>query len=78
MVEGPWTEGGTVEPGDKTQETIRRRAYEIWEREGRVGDPLDHWFRAKWELDGLREQERERDERQAPFSELNSGAAEGA
>jgi len=30
---------------------IRQRAYEIWEREGRTGNPEDHWFRAQRELD---------------------------
>jgi hypothetical protein len=29
---------------------IRKRAYEIWEREGRSGDPEDHWVRAEREL----------------------------
>ena len=29
---------------------IRQRAYEIWEREGRTGNPEDHWFRAEREL----------------------------
>ncbi len=32
-------------------ERIRQRAYEIWEREGRTGNPEDHWFRAQRELD---------------------------
>ena len=32
------------------EEKIRRRAYEIWEREGRSGDPQDHWLRAEQEL----------------------------
>jgi Protein of unknown function (DUF2934) len=32
-------------------ETIRQRAYEIWESEGRTGNPEDHWFRAQRELD---------------------------
>ncbi len=32
------------------EESIRRRAYEIWEREGRSGDPQDHWYRARREL----------------------------
>ena len=32
-------------------EKIRQRAYEIWEREGRTGNPEDHWFRAQRELD---------------------------
>jgi len=33
-----------------SEEAIRRRAYEIWEREGRAGDPHDHWYRAEREL----------------------------
>jgi hypothetical protein len=32
-------------------EKIRQRAYEIWENEGRTGNPEDHWFRAQRELD---------------------------
>jgi Protein of unknown function (DUF2934) len=32
-------------------EKIRQRAYEIWENEGRTGNPEDHWFRAQQELD---------------------------
>jgi hypothetical protein len=32
-------------------EKIRQRAYEIWESEGRTGNPEDHWFRAQRELD---------------------------
>ncbi len=31
---------------------IQERAYAIWEREGRSGDPEDHWFRAEQELKG--------------------------
>jgi hypothetical protein len=34
----------------KREEKIRVRAYEIWEREGRTGDPQDHWHKAKAEL----------------------------
>jgi Protein of unknown function (DUF2934) len=33
-----------------SEERIRQRAYEIWEREGRSGDPQDHWCRAEREL----------------------------
>jgi len=33
-----------------SEEAIRHRAYEIWEREGRAGDPQDHWYRAEREL----------------------------
>ena len=29
---------------------IQERAYEIWEREGRSGNPEDHWYRAEQEL----------------------------
>jgi hypothetical protein len=29
---------------------IRERAYEIWERQGRSGNPEDHWFEAEREL----------------------------
>ena len=32
------------------EEKIRKRAYEIWEREGRSGDPEDHWVRAEREI----------------------------
>lgn len=31
-------------------ERIRQRAYEIWESEGRTGNPEDHWFQAEREL----------------------------
>ena len=33
-----------------SEERIRQRAYEIWESEGRAGDPHDHWYRAEREL----------------------------
>ena len=35
--------------GDR-EDKIRVRAYEIWERQGRTGDPEDHWFEAEREL----------------------------
>ena len=35
---------------DKREEKIRVRAYEIWERQGRTGDPEDHWHEAEREL----------------------------
>jgi hypothetical protein len=37
---------------DTLEERIRRRAYEIWEREGRMGRPEDHWYRAEREVAG--------------------------
>jgi len=35
---------------DSRQEKIRVRAYEIWERQGRTGNPEDHWLEAEREL----------------------------
>ena len=35
------------------QERVRRRAYELWEQEGRAGDPENHWLRAERELKEL-------------------------
>ncbi len=37
---------------DELERRIQERAYEIWEQEGRSGDPEDHWFRAEQELRG--------------------------
>jgi len=35
-----------------SEEAIRRRSYEIWQREGRPeGRALDHWLKAKTELE---------------------------
>ena len=35
---------------DHREEKIRVRAYEIWERQRRTGDPEDHWLEAEHEL----------------------------
>lgn len=36
---------------DITEEQIRERAYQIWEREGEPhGRNLEHWLQAHWEL----------------------------
>ncbi len=35
---------------DVDLERIRLRAYEIWEGEGRRGDPMEHWLRAEREM----------------------------
>jgi hypothetical protein len=32
------------------EDKIRVRAYEIWERQGRTGDPQDHWLEAERDL----------------------------
>src|SRR5215210_8064544 len=37
---------------DDFQTKIRNRAYEIWERDGRSGNPEDHWLEAERELAG--------------------------
>ena len=46
------TSGGhqKVQSSGTSEEAIRQRAYEIWENEGRAGDPHDHWYRAEREL----------------------------
>ncbi len=41
---------GNDQRSGPSEERIRQRAYEIWEREGRSGDPQDHWYRAQREL----------------------------
>jgi hypothetical protein len=33
-----------------SQEKVRVKAYEIWERQGRTGNPEDHWHQAEREL----------------------------
>ncbi len=35
---------------DHLEDKIRARAYEIWERDGRVGNPEDHWLEAEREV----------------------------
>jgi len=35
---------------DDRETRIRLRAYEIWERQGRTGDPEDHWLEAEREI----------------------------
>ena len=34
------------------QQQVRERAHEIWEQEGRPGDPQAHWARAEQEIAG--------------------------
>ncbi len=34
------------------EQQVRERAYEIWEQEGRSGDPKAHWARAEQEIAG--------------------------
>ncbi len=43
-------EGESGAPLDEHR--VRERAYEIWEEEGRPeGRAVDHWLRARWELE---------------------------
>jgi Protein of unknown function (DUF2934) len=35
---------------DDWEEKVRLRAYHIWERQGRTGNPYDHWHEAEQEL----------------------------
>lgn len=34
------------------EQRVRERAYQIWEQEGRSGDPQAHWARAEQEIAG--------------------------
>ena len=36
---------------DDREQQIRRRAYEIWERWGKMGTPAQNWFEAEIELE---------------------------
>jgi hypothetical protein len=45
----------TDTPAQASEDAIRLRSYLIWEREGRrEGKDLDHWLRAKAELESER------------------------
>jgi Protein of unknown function (DUF2934) len=35
-----------------SDEEVRARAYEIWERNGHSGDPMAHWLDAERQLNG--------------------------
>jgi Protein of unknown function (DUF2934) len=51
------------------EEKIRARAYEIWERQGRTGNPEDHWLQAERELKAEREQSEGREDQSATVKE---------
>jgi hypothetical protein len=53
-------------------EKIRQRAYEIWEREGRTGNPEDHWFKAQRELDDQGHEPSDATVENAPAAEASS------
>ncbi|MBJ6125017.1 DUF2934 domain-containing protein [Microvirga splendida] len=65
--------GGKKQSG-VSDESIRQRAYEIWEREGRAGDPQDHWYRAERELNEGQSERSSATAQEAP----PAAAAEGA
>jgi Protein of unknown function (DUF2934) len=50
-------DGGDHMDNDR-EDRIRRRAYEIWEQDGRRGDPEEHWLRAERELKELPQENR--------------------
>ena len=60
-------------------EKIRQRAYEIWEHEGRTGNPEDHWFRAQRELDDQAQERSDATVEDAPSADAGeaSSAATG-
>ena len=51
--EGARPKAGAERPGpDLDQHRIRQRAHEIWVEEGKPdGRALEHWLRARWELE---------------------------
>lgn len=62
---------------ENIEDRIRRRAYEIWEREGRPhGREIDHWLRAAQEIAG--EEGRGGDMAMAAGSEPAAGARKPA
>ncbi|MBD2748708.1 DUF2934 domain-containing protein [Microvirga sp. BT688] len=64
------------QPSGASEESIRQRAYEIWENEGRAGDPHDHWYRAERELNaGRSEQSFATVENTPPAAVANAKAA---
>jgi hypothetical protein len=72
--------GGGVHEDDQAgadEERIRRRAYEIWEREGRSGDPQDHWYRAERELSEAQEAQSELKPEDPALGEASPGLAQG-
>jgi hypothetical protein len=50
IFDGPSDSDRQQEQAGASEDRTRQRAYEIWEREGRTGDPQDHWHRAEREL----------------------------
>jgi hypothetical protein len=45
-------DSGSCTTPEPDEHAIRMRAYAIWEEEGRPeGRALDHWLRARWELE---------------------------
>jgi len=57
-------------PGEPDEGRIRERAHAIWVEEGRPdGRAIDHWLRARWELE-------KPEPRRGDGSETGSGGAE--
>jgi hypothetical protein len=57
IYDDPSGSGRQAEQSGSAEEMIRQKAYEIWEREGRSGDPQDHWYRAERELNGTTQEQ---------------------
>ncbi|HZH51046.1 MAG TPA: DUF2934 domain-containing protein [Microvirga sp.] len=56
---------------DDREERIRMRAYEIWERQGRTGDPQDHWLEAEREIEAQDPQASSADRPEATVQEAS-------
>jgi hypothetical protein len=66
IFDDPSGSGRQAELSGTTEEMIRQKAYEIWEREGRSGDPQDHWYRAERELNDTAQEQSEATVESAP------------
>lgn len=43
--------GGVTTVSQVTEDDIRKEAYRIWENEGKQGDSLEHWLKAKQNIE---------------------------
>lgn len=67
---------GSDQQAGPSEERIRRRAHEIWEQEGRSGDPEEHWYRAERELAATQQEQPESKEEDPRSGKVSSGMAQ--
>jgi hypothetical protein len=67
---------GSNQHTGSSEERIRQRAHEIWEREGRSGDPQEHRYRAERELAAAQQKQPELTEEAAASGKVSPGMAQ--